>query len=163
LTVNPIEDIHFSNIHMTTGGGGTKEDGARRSLPEYSLETMKGWWPEYYAFTNAKQCVPAYGIFASHVKGLTVSNVNITPAKQDARPAIVCDDVTSLKLAGVEAIGNSQMESVIRLQSVQQGFVHGCRVYGKSDGFVRIEGEESRDVHIADDNLCNAITWISSD
>jgi len=74
----------------------------------------------------------------------------------------VCDDAAALKLAGVQAVGNLQMESVIRLQDVQQGFVHGCRVYGKSDGFVRIEGKESRGVHVADDNLCNAVTRTST-
>ena len=63
---SPIEDITFSNIHMTNSGGGTSEDAARRTLNEFTPEVLNGWWPEVSLIGT----VPAYGIYARHIKGV---------------------------------------------------------------------------------------------
>ena len=65
---HPVENVTLSNIHVTFPGGGTREEAARRDLPE--LEDV---YPEYFMFG----VLPAYGIYARHVQGLTLSNVRL--------------------------------------------------------------------------------------
>jgi hypothetical protein len=40
--------------------------------------------------------MPAYGIYARHVRGIKLQNVRITPVKPDARPATVLIDVEDM-------------------------------------------------------------------
>lgn len=47
--------------------------------------------------------LPSYGIYARHVKGLTVENVSLTYATADERPAVVLDDVDTAKFSGFTA------------------------------------------------------------
>ena len=51
--------------------------------------------------------MPAYGIYARHVRGMKFQNVTITPLKPDARPATVfvdVEDVTPANFATESAI-----------------------------------------------------------
>ena len=70
-----MEGVTLSNIHVTYPGGGTREEAARRDLPE--LEDL---YPEYFMFG----VLPAYGIYARHVQGLTLTNVRLELAGADA-------------------------------------------------------------------------------
>lgn len=146
---HPIEDVRFSHIQLITGGGGTGEEGARRTLPEYTLETLKGWWPEYTLLAGA---VPSHGVYARHVRGLTLHGISIKPARPDARPAIVCDDITDLEINAAQLYGQSQASAMIRLQNVGDAFVHASRVVGSCRAFVETEGERSHAIHVAQDN-----------
>jgi hypothetical protein len=58
-----MENISLDNIHLTFGGGGTAEDGARRELPEIA--------GEYFMMGP----MPAYGLYARGVRGLTMRNI----------------------------------------------------------------------------------------
>lgn len=147
LPGHPIEGISFTNIRLLTGGGGTAEEGAARSIPEYTLETLGNWWPEYYGLNGA---LPSHGIFARHVRDLTISGVTIQTAQPDARPAIVCDDVSSLRIANTTTHGSTAAESNIRLQNVQEAYLHGNVAQGESPAFLAVEGEHTKDVLILD-------------
>ncbi|TXE07238.1 glycoside hydrolase family 28 protein [Seonamhaeicola algicola] len=85
---NYITDIQLNNIQMTVSGGGTKED-ANKTIKEYTLDTLGEWWPEFYLVGT----LPAHGIYARHIKGLFINNVNINTISKDERPAIIFDDV----------------------------------------------------------------------
>jgi len=89
---HPIQDIQFSNIQMISGGGGTKEDAANH-LNEFTIDVLDGWWPEY---SRLGATVPAFGIYARHVDGLTLHNLQINTAKPDERPAFAFQDVSNL-------------------------------------------------------------------
>ena len=41
--------------------------------------------------------MPAYGVFARHVRGLELANFNLTFENDDLRPAMVCVDVDGLE------------------------------------------------------------------
>ncbi len=150
---HPIENVRMNDIQLITGGGGTKADGTRRTLPEYTLETLKGWWPEYSLLDGA---IPCHGVYARHIKGLTLDGFKIVPAKADARPAIVCDDVSDLELSSLNFQGNPDAESVIRLQNVQDAYIHNSCVKGQCRTFVHKEGTKTKAIHIADDNMYHA-------
>jgi polygalacturonase len=80
---HPIEDVTLSDIRIEYRGGGTAADAARE--PE-ELETA---YPEPSMFGT----LPAYGLFARHVRGLRVRDVSLSFEGADARPAIVLRDV----------------------------------------------------------------------
>lgn len=88
LPGHPIEDITLSNILITYQGGGTAEQ-SERIVPEYEKT-----YPEPGHFG----IMPSYGMFARHVKGLTVHNLETRFATEDLRPAVILDDVADASL-----------------------------------------------------------------
>ncbi len=83
LPAHPIEDVGLSDIHLTYGGGGTATD-AGRTVPEL---------PHAYPEPSMFGVSPAHGLFARHVRGLTLENVVFATETPDARPDIMLDDV----------------------------------------------------------------------
>jgi len=78
-----IEDVRFDNIRIYYQGGGTKEQAAL-DPPEKEKE-----YPEPVMFGET----PAYGFFIRHVKGIEMSNVEVSYLKEDLRPPFVLNDV----------------------------------------------------------------------
>src|SRR5207248_4153597 len=58
-----LENISFTNVHVTYEGGGTAEESARRDVPQIAGEYFEIGTP------------PAYGVYARGVRGLTLDNV----------------------------------------------------------------------------------------
>ncbi|WP_298369531.1 glycosyl hydrolase family 28 protein [uncultured Lutibacter sp.] len=83
-----INDIQINNVQMTVAGGGTKED-ASKEIKEYTLDVLGKWWPEFYLVKT----LPASGIYARHIKGLTISNFHLNTITNDERKPIVFEDV----------------------------------------------------------------------
>jgi polygalacturonase len=106
-----IENVILSDIQMTVSGGGTDED-AGREIKEYTLETLDGWWPEFYNVGT----LPAHGIFLRHMKDVHVSNVHIKKVSEDARPAVVFDDVVDWTTRDISANGENLFKENIVIQ-----------------------------------------------
>jgi len=128
------QGITFSNVDVTFPGGGTAAEGARRVVPDLPHD-----YPECYIFG----VLPAYGFYAHHAADLTLSNVRFRLDGADLRPAIVCDDVQGLDLAGLKADGHPQAESLIRLQDTRESLIAGVRTLGPLAAFLRVEGAKS--------------------
>jgi hypothetical protein len=79
---------------MELPGGGTAE-AAKVQLPE-----KESAYPEYDTFGKS---MPAYGIYARHVRGIKFQNVRISLLKADARPATVFIDVEDVTPANFAA------------------------------------------------------------
>ncbi len=47
--------------------------------------------------------MPAYGVFARHVKGLELSDICVDFEKEDLRPAMACVDVDGLEIDNFKA------------------------------------------------------------
>ena len=86
---NDIENITLRDIQFTISGGGTAEEANKEEIKEYTLDVLDGWWPEFHLVGT----LPASVLFARHIKGLIVDNFQINILSEDARPAIVLDDV----------------------------------------------------------------------
>jgi hypothetical protein len=137
LPGHPIEGITLSDIRITFPGGGTTEDAARRRVPD-----LPETYPEYFMFG----VLPAYGLYAHHVKDLALNNGRFDVASPDMRPAIVCDDAEGLDLSDYQAEGNEKPESLARLQQTRRVFIHGSGPLNAVGTFLRIEGTQSRQV-----------------
>ena len=92
---HPVENISFSNIRAIFPGGGTERD-LTNSTPvaELTPENLGNRWPE---IGNLRRIVPARGLYARHVKGMTLNNVEFSTKTPDVREPIVFDDVTNIK------------------------------------------------------------------
>jgi polygalacturonase len=104
-----ITDIQLNNIQMTVSGGGTQEDADKEDLNEYTLDVLKGWWPEFRLVGT----LPASGIYARHVQNISVNNFHLKTVSKDARPAIVLDDVSGDYINGAFLNGNDISETEI--------------------------------------------------
>ena len=87
---HPIEALTLENIQMELPGGGTAE-AAKVQLPE-----KENAYPEYTMFGKT---LPAYGIYARHVRGVNFQNVRMSLLKPDARPATVLIDAEDVSPA----------------------------------------------------------------
>ncbi|MGA9779802.1 MAG: glycoside hydrolase family 28 protein [Verrucomicrobiia bacterium] len=89
----PLENVHLENIHLIFKGGGSKADAVR--LPR-ELGTD---YPE----PSRLGVMPAYGLYARHVRGLELANVSVDFEQLDLRPPLVCLDVDGLEIDNFRA------------------------------------------------------------
>lgn len=83
LSDHPIEDVRLSDVRLVYAGGGTLAD-ATRPIPDLAHA-----YPEPSMFGVS----PAFGLFARHIRGLTLRNVTLETETPDARPDVVLDAV----------------------------------------------------------------------
>ncbi len=90
---HPIEGVRLENIRLEFKGGGTKAQ-AERVQPE-----LGPGYPEPAQFG----ALPAYGLFARHVRDLELANIRESFDQKDLRPAIDCVDVDGLEIDNFQA------------------------------------------------------------
>src|SRR5207248_4966024 len=126
-----LENISFDDIHLTFGGGGTAEHAARRDLPAIA--------GEYFALGP----MPAYGLYARNVRGITLHNVRYQLAASDLRPAMILDHVEDVAINGLSVQGDDKAESVLRFINSRKALLTATRLLTPSPVFLRLEGEKS--------------------
>jgi hypothetical protein len=105
--------------------------------------------------------LPAYGLYARHARGLTLNNVRFELAAQDLRPAVVCDDVENLEIAGLKAPADEKVESLLRLRATRGAFIHHCWPSNPLDTFLRLEGPTTADIALSDNKLDRVRTIVN--
>jgi len=89
---HPVEDVHLSNIRILYQGNGGKEL-AQINPPE---DESQGGRLTYYPEPGGLGTMPAYGMFARHVKGLSLDHVTLGYGYPDFRPPVILDDVADV-------------------------------------------------------------------
>ena len=138
-----ITNLTLENIEITLAGGGTAED-ARKVVPEAIDQ-----YPEVKTFGPK---IPAYGVWARHVKGLKLINVKFNLGSNDVRPALICEDGKDITVSNWSLPETKDSESIIRLENVNGAHVNGIAVKGEVQVLVRVEGENSKNVNVAKNN-----------
>jgi hypothetical protein len=110
LPEQPIEGVRLENIWLVFQGGGTKEDAA---LVPKELGTG---YPE----PRTLGTMPAYGLFARHVRDIELENIRVSYEKVDFRPAMMCVNVDGLEIDNfkaqvAEGVAPARFEGVKRL------------------------------------------------
>lgn len=129
-----IHQVTLENIEINLAGGGTA-DQARHAVPEAIDQ-----YPEVKTFGPL---IPAYGIWARHVRGLTLKNIRINLASPDLRPAFIAEDGENIELSGWQVTAAAGAESIVRLENVRGAVVKGFTIRGKAVSFVKKEGQAS--------------------
>jgi len=89
----PVEGVRLDNIRLINNGGGTTNDAVR--VPK---ELGIGY-PE----PRTLGVLPAYGVYARHVKGLELADINVSFNEPDMRPALACVDADGLEIDNFKA------------------------------------------------------------
>ncbi|MHB1154832.1 MAG: glycoside hydrolase family 28 protein [Eubacteriales bacterium] len=79
----PIENITMSGVYYTAAGGGCQED-ALRDIPHHNGRRAESF--------NYEGALPAYGLYARHVKGLLLTELKIDVMNPDGRQCVYLDD-----------------------------------------------------------------------
>jgi Glycosyl hydrolases family 28 len=143
-----MENISLENVHLTFGGGGTLEDGARRDLPQIA--------GEYFMMGP----MPAYGLYARNVHGITMQNIRFQVSTPDLRPALIFDHVEDAAINGFSVQANPQAESVVRFIDCRQTLLTAVRVLRQAAVFLQLEGEENEAITIDGGDLSKAASAI---
>ena len=140
-----LEGITFNNVHVTYGGGGTSEEAGRRDVPKTA--------GEYFELGT----LPAYGLYARNVRGLSLSDVRFEVTTPDLRPAMVFDHVRDATVNGFAAQGNPASE-ILRATDSQEVLVTAARVLTPANAFLQLEGENNRAITVDGGDLSKAAT-----
>jgi len=123
-----IEDVYLNDILLHQVGGGTKDMAAIQPAEA----------PEKYPEPKMFGPLPAYGLFARHVKGLDISNIEMRTAQPDNRPAFWLDDIQGADI--FRAKTSSQPGNILSLHDIRDFHLSASR--GISD--VAIETVQQR-------------------
>ncbi len=144
LPGNTVKNITLNNIRLIFEGGGTKEF-VNREIPEIPEK-----YPEYKMFGM----LPAYGFYCRHAENLTFRDVEVGYTKEDARPAMVCEDIAGLDLFHFKAmIGN---EPVLRFRDVRNSMIQSCQAPRGTEIFLSAEGMKSGKISLIGNDLSEA-------
>jgi polygalacturonase len=88
LPGNPIENVRLDNIRLSLKGGGTRED-ANRTPKELGTG-----YPE----PKLLGTMPAYAVYARHVRNLELDHLAVSTGQDDFRPALSFLDVDGLDI-----------------------------------------------------------------
>jgi len=134
-----ISGLTLENIEIDLLGTGSLAN-SRQVVPEAIDQ-----YPEVKTFGPV---IPAYGIWARHVRGLKLKNVIFRISNNDLRPVLVCEDGKDIEITGWTIPETSGAQSVIRLENVEGAIISDNSVKGGAEAFVRIEGSESKGVRV---------------
>ena len=147
-----IENVTFSDVHVTYAGGGTLED-AQRVVGPIAGEYFEIGTPKVGDTPEAYGPPPAYGLYARRVRGLTLDNVRFEVAAPDLRPAIVFDHVEDAALFGVSMQGTPEAESLLKVTNTKDVLLASCRVLTPAASFLRVEGTSNANLKIEGGDL----------
>ena len=144
-----LEGIAFNDIHVTYGGGGTAEEAARRDVPQTA--------GEYFELGT----LPAYGLWARNVRGLTLNSVRFEAATPDLRPAMVFERVEDAAVNGFSSQGNASAVSVLRFNDSRDILLAACRVLTPAAVFLHLEGARNQGITVDGGDLSKAAKPLS--
>jgi polygalacturonase len=101
-----IRNVVFNDVHFLAKGGYTAAD-AGRQPPELGVGQ--------YNASNLG-VLPAYGLWARHVEGLTVTNGSFNFEQRDGTPAVTLDDVVGATFRGVKLVRASEQPLLVQLK-----------------------------------------------
>ena len=138
---NAVEDVTISNLRVDSDEAGMfpPQTAAATSRPVPELPRP---YPEARMFGR----LPAHGLYARHVDGLRLRNVEFTAAANETRPAVVADDVRRLDVDGLRATAVVDGGPLLRLRNVRRAFVRGAVAAPGTRAMVRVEGDQTERV-----------------
>lgn len=114
-----ITNVVFNDVHVLVKGGNPLSD-TGQAPPELGVGQ--------YNVSNLK-VQPSFGLWARHVKDLTVTGCTFKYEQPDGRYAIYLDDVLGAKITAVKTMRGKDNEAVIRLNGSKDVVVDDAVYY----------------------------------
>lgn len=127
---HPITGLTLQDIEIDLAGGGSAMH-ARQQVPE-AIDK----YPEVKTFGPL---VPAYGIWARHVKDLRLENITFRLTANDLRPALICEDGSNILVNNWHLPTTPDAETIIRLEQVQVATISNISTSGNATSLVLAE------------------------
>jgi hypothetical protein len=127
-----LEDISFTDVHISYAGGGTAAMAAKHTIPAVAAEYFGVWAQEPFG-------PPAYGLYARNVRGLHLQNVRFDYEQPDARPAMVFDHVEDALVNGFSAKGSPD-SALLRFVNTKDVLLTGARLLTPAPAFITVAG-----------------------
>ncbi len=134
-----VEDVTLSDVHLETTEAGLRE-WTDREIPEVATA-----YPEARMFGR----LPAYGMYVRHVNGIRMDNVSFESSATEQRPAVVCDDVSSLEIAGLRVPRQGNGSSTIELRQTRDAWIRDSRAGSDAPSLVHVAGGKSAKIVVS--------------
>jgi len=134
-----VEDVTISNVQVTTLDE-TKAEWLDKPVPE-----EVGAYPEARMFGR----LPAYGLYARHVRGLRLLDLSFASKAIQQTPAVACDDVKDVEISALRANAPSKGSSVVSFVDVQDAWVRNVRIQEPIRSFLIASGSRSSNILIS--------------
>jgi len=92
--------------------------------------------------------LPAYGLYARHVKNLLFENFQFNLLNQDARPAIVLDDCHDVRLSNFSVDQPTNDQPLLRVIQSTNVTISGYQSEEQVSKFIQVEGEKSSNIKL---------------
>ncbi len=148
-----ITGLTLENIEIELLGTGTA-DNSRHVVPEAIDQ-----YPEVKTFGPV---IPAYGVWARHVKGLKLKNIVFRIKNNDLRPAFIIQDGQDISIIGCNIPATTGAQAIIRLEDVAGATISANTVGGTAAAFVRVEGAGSKSIRLKANKLNAAIKKVET-
>lgn len=136
-------DVTISNCRLRTVEQG-QPDWIHREIPEVA---------EHYPESWMMGRLPAYGFYVRHADRVRPRNLEVITDQLDARPAIVCDDVDDIILAGLELSAPSGPAPLFDLRNTRRAFLTGMRSPLGNNVFTQVGGAGSHRIALLGNSL----------
>ena len=137
LPGHPVEDVTLSNIRIVSLREQPRDQ--TLGLGEAAIPENPHDYPEYSMFGS----LPAYGLYARHVRGLTLDTVSTDFRTVDHRSSLFCDQVEDLRIVGWQVRTLPDSDPVIRLRDVRGADLVGLSAGVGTPVFLRLDGATS--------------------
>lgn len=141
-----VEDVTLSGIRIDTEEAG-REEWVGRDVPEA---------PKAYPEARMFGRLPSYGFYCRHVNGLRMRDIAIGASAGECRPALVCDDVKNLDVAGLRTAQISSRQPVVKLVQTRGAWLRDCAAPARTGAFLRVEGAGSERIALTGSDLGGA-------
>lgn len=136
-----VRGITIRGLHLVGAGGAGQAGGL--DVPEL---------PEKYPEGTMFGTLPAWVLYARHVEGLSIRDVDARWTQEDARPAMIFDDIEDLNIDGLNLATAAESAPVLWLNNVAGALIRGSRP-AAADLFLRVSGGESRNLVLLGNDL----------
>jgi polygalacturonase len=136
LPGHPVENVSINNVRIVVAHSPARAEVEKPGTPIPEVESN---YPENGMFGP----LPAYGLFARHVRGLTLRGVDLGYAGSEYRSALVCQDVADLVISGLVAQAIPDAQPALLLADVRDATITGTVINGTAAAFLRAEGNTS--------------------
>ena len=148
----PVESVSLSNIRIEIEGGGTEKLTARK------IDELPTTYPESSMWGR----LPSHGFFCRHADGLTMNNISVASETPDARPLLICDDVSNLRINDLASDPSVIAEYLISFDNVRDAVIRGMIPPIGTRTWVKITGKNSSDIILIPGDLGNVETPIQT-
>ena len=139
----PVENVTLENIRIQFAGGGVAAD-AKRTIPE-----LEAGYPKGTMFGK----LPAYGFYCRHARNLRLRNIDLQFDSDDARPAIVLDDVHDASLVECRVQSCDATPCLVQIAQSTDIWLQGWRPAAAAAAFLRVEGADTKALVLSGNDL----------